>query len=64
MSGTHCILWVVTSVYHPPRDGLVERFNKTLKSMHKDSRNLDKWLNPLLFAVREVPHPSTWVFPI
>jgi len=53
-----------TSVYHPQTDGLVKWFNKTLKSMlrkfvHEDSRRWDKWLEPLLFAVREVPQAST-----
>ena len=51
---------IKTSVYLPQTDGLVEHFNRTLKSMirkfvHDDSRNWDKWLVPLLFAVREVP---------
>ena len=52
----------------PQTDGLVEMFNKTLKSMprkfvHEDSRNWDKWLDPLLFAVREVPQASTGFSP-
>ena len=57
-----------TSVCHPQTDGLVERFNRTLKNMilkfvHEDSHNWDKWLDPLLFAVREVPQASTGFFP-
>uniref|UniRef100_A0A671V8A1 Integrase catalytic domain-containing protein n=1 Tax=Sparus aurata TaxID=8175 RepID=A0A671V8A1_SPAAU len=57
-----------TSVYHPQTDGLVERFNKTLKNMihkfmHKDSRNWVKWFDPLLFAVREAPQASAGFSP-
>uniref|UniRef100_A0AAQ4PTP4 ribonuclease H n=1 Tax=Gasterosteus aculeatus aculeatus TaxID=481459 RepID=A0AAQ4PTP4_GASAC len=57
-----------TSVYHPQTDGLVERMNKTLKSMirkfiSEDERNWDNWLDPLLFAVREVPQASTGFSP-
>uniref|UniRef100_A0AAQ4NNT0 Integrase catalytic domain-containing protein n=1 Tax=Gasterosteus aculeatus aculeatus TaxID=481459 RepID=A0AAQ4NNT0_GASAC len=59
---------VRTSVYHPQTDGLVERLNKMLKSMickfiHNDKCNWDKWLDPLLFAVREVPQASTGFSP-
>ena len=55
-----------TSVYHPATDGLCERFNRTLKSMirkfiHEDARNRHQWLDPLLFAVREVPQASTGI---
>ncbi len=59
---------VRTSVYHPQTDGLVERFNRTLKTMirkfvHEDAKNWDKWLEPLLFAVRVVPQASTGFSP-
>jgi len=42
---------ICTSMYHPQTDGLVKRFNKTMlrKFVHEDSRNWDKWLDPLLF---------------
>ncbi|XP_075949073.1 uncharacterized protein LOC142951429 [Anarhichas minor] len=59
---------VRTSVYHPQTDGLVERFNKTLKAMlrkaiDKDGKNWDQLLPYLLFAVREVPQASTGFSP-
>lgn len=44
---------VITLAYHPQMDGLVERFNKTLKAMlrkaiDKDGRNWDQLLSYLL----------------
>ena len=57
-----------TSVCHPATDGLCERFNRTLKSMirkfvQEDARNWHQWLDPLLFAVWEVPQASTGFSP-
>uniref|UniRef100_A0A803JIM9 Gypsy retrotransposon integrase-like protein 1 n=1 Tax=Xenopus tropicalis TaxID=8364 RepID=A0A803JIM9_XENTR len=57
-----------TSVYHPQSDGLVERFNKTLKTMlrrviDKDGKNWDFLLPYLMFAIREVPQSSTGFSP-
>jgi transposase InsO family protein len=59
---------VRTSVYHPQTDGLVERFNKTLKQMLKkdierDARNWDQLLAHLMFSVREEPQAPTGFSP-
>ncbi|XP_033103394.1 uncharacterized protein K02A2.6-like [Anneissia japonica] len=47
-----------TSPYNPKCNGLVERFNATLKAMLKElceekPKDWDRYLNPLLFAYRE-----------
>lgn len=57
-----------TTPYHPQTDGMVERFNQTLKSMLRKFVNdtgsdWDQWLPYLLFAYREVPQASTGFSP-
>ncbi|XP_073785929.1 uncharacterized protein [Danio rerio] len=59
---------IKTSVYHPQTDGLVERFNKTLKQMLRrvvaeDGRDWDLMIPYMLFGIREVPQASTGFTP-
>ena len=57
-----------TSAYHPMANGLVERFNGTLKAMLRkyvtnSGNNWDSFIPYLLFAYREVPQASTGFSP-
>jgi len=59
---------LTTTPYHPQCNGLVESFNKTLKSMIKrmsneQPRRWHEFLDPLLFAYREVPQATTGFSP-
>ncbi|XP_077550676.1 uncharacterized protein LOC144163873 [Haemaphysalis longicornis] len=52
-----------TIPYHAMANGLVEKFNGTLKAMlkrmcHEKPRTWDRYIVPLLFAYREVPQAS------
>uniref|UniRef100_A0A7M4FCE6 Integrase catalytic domain-containing protein n=1 Tax=Crocodylus porosus TaxID=8502 RepID=A0A7M4FCE6_CROPO len=57
-----------TTIYRPQTNGLVERFNATLKGMlrrcaQEDPAKWDLLVPPLLFAVRDAPQASTGYSP-
>ena len=59
---------LTTTPYHPMFNGLTEKFNGTMKSMLKrlcseQPRQWHRYINPLLFAYREVPQESTGFSP-
>ena len=59
---------LTSTLYHPICNGLVERFNRTMKQMLKrlcaeEPRDWDRYINALLFAYREVPQESTGFSP-
>ncbi|XP_072180111.1 uncharacterized protein [Diadema setosum] len=59
---------VTTTPYHPQCNGLVERFNGTLKQMlnkmcEERPTDWDRYIDPLLFAYRETPQDSTGFAP-
>ncbi|XP_064103315.1 uncharacterized protein LOC135213265 [Macrobrachium nipponense] len=59
---------LVTTPYHPACNGLVERFNGTLKTMLRKMsserpKDWDRYLPALLFAYRGVPQESTGFSP-
>ena len=59
---------ICTTPYHQQTDGLVERFNQTLKEMlrktaYEEGKDWDKLSPFVLFAYREVPQESTGYSP-
>ena len=59
---------LTTTPYHPACNGLVERFNGTMKLMLKKlceerPKDWDRYVNALLFAYRETPQASTGFSP-
>ncbi|KAJ8050336.1 hypothetical protein HOLleu_03495 [Holothuria leucospilota] len=59
---------LVTTPYHDMCNGLVEKFNGTIKAMLKKMceekpQDWDRFISPLLFAYREIPQESTGFSP-
>ena len=59
---------LTTTPYQPMCNGLTEKFNRTMRSMLKrlfseQPKQCHHYINPLLFAYREVPQESTGFSP-
>ena len=59
---------LTTTPYHPICNGLVERFDGTLKKMtrrlcNEQPHQWHRFINPLLFAYREAPQEATGFSP-
>ena len=59
---------LTSTPYHPICNGLVEKFNGTMKQMlrrlcDEEPRDWDRYINAMLFAYREVPQESTGFSP-
>ena len=59
---------LLSTPYHPMCNGLVEKFNGTLKFMlrrmvEERPKDWDRYISPLLFAYREAPQASTGFSP-
>ena len=71
MSEVECLLktrHLSTTPYHPQCNGLVEKFNGTLKTMLRklcadQPREWHRFLNARLFAYREIPQETTGLAP-
>ena len=64
MSRLTSVKQLMTTPYHPMCNGLVKRFNDTLKLMLKrlcaeSPRDWDRYVGPALLAYREVPQESS-----